>query len=53
MFPSQGCGLVTAAALRSIPSGHVIGVVVAKLDALQFGRATGDAWQNVNSASPW
>ncbi len=34
-------------------SGHVIGVVVAKLDALQVARATGDVPQNVNFAVHW
>jgi hypothetical protein len=42
-----------SAGLCSIPSGHVIGVVVAQLDSLQFARATGDLWQNVNFASWW
>ncbi len=31
-------------------SGHVIGVVVSKLDALKLARATGDIPQNVNFA---
>ncbi|MBT3171110.1 MAG: hypothetical protein HN333_06725, partial [Rhodospirillaceae bacterium] len=31
-------------------SGHVIGVVVSKLDALKMARATGDIPQNVNFA---
>jgi S1-C subfamily serine protease len=34
-------------------SGHIIGVVVAKLDALQVARATGDVPQNVNFAVHW
>lgn len=34
-------------------SGHVIGVVVAKLDALRVARATGDLPQNVNFAVHW
>jgi S1-C subfamily serine protease len=34
-------------------SGHVIGVVVAKLDALRVARATGDIPQNVNFAVHW
>lgn len=34
-------------------SGKVIGVVVAKLDALQVARATGDIPQNVNFAIHW
>lgn len=34
-------------------SGHVIGVVVAKLDALKVARATGDFSQNVNFAVHW
>jgi S1-C subfamily serine protease len=34
-------------------SGHVIGVVVAKLDALQVARVTGDVPQNVNFAVHW
>jgi hypothetical protein len=34
-------------------SGHVIGVVVAKLDALEVARATGDVPQNVNFAVHW
>ena len=34
-------------------SGHVIGVVVAKLDAIQVARATGDVPQNVNFAVHW
>jgi len=34
-------------------SGHVIGVVVAKLDAIQIARATGDVPQNVNFAVHW
>jgi len=34
-------------------SGHVIGVVVAKLDALQVARETGDVPQNVNFAVHW
>jgi S1-C subfamily serine protease len=34
-------------------SGHVIGVVVAQLDALQVARATGDVPQNVNFAVHW
>ncbi len=31
-------------------SGHVIGVVVAKLDAIKFARVTGDIPQNINFA---
>lgn len=34
-------------------SGHVIGVVVAKLDALQVARYTGDLPENVNFAVSW
>jgi hypothetical protein len=34
-------------------SGHVIGVVVAKLDAVAVARATGDVPQNVNFAVHW
>ena len=34
-------------------AGHVIGVVVAKLDALQVARVTGDVPQNVNFAVHW
>ncbi|HXX99358.1 MAG TPA: trypsin-like peptidase domain-containing protein [Candidatus Limnocylindrales bacterium] len=34
-------------------SGHVIGVVVAKLDTLQVARTTGDVPQNVNFAVHW
>lgn len=34
-------------------SGHVIGVVVAKLDVLQMARVTGDIAQNVNFAVHW
>ena len=34
-------------------SGHVIGVVVAKLDAVRVARATGDIPQNVNFAVHW
>ena len=34
-------------------SGHVIGVVVAKLDALEVARLTGDVPQNVNFAVHW
>lgn len=34
-------------------SGHVIGVVVAKLDAVKVARATGDVPQNVNFAVHW
>lgn len=34
-------------------SGHVIGVVVAKLDALKVARVTGDVPQNVNFAVHW
>lgn len=34
-------------------SGHVIGVVVAKLDAIQIARVTGDVPQNVNFAVHW
>jgi hypothetical protein len=34
-------------------SGHVVGIVVAKLDALNVARATGDVPQNVNFAVPW
>ncbi len=34
-------------------SGHVIGVVVSKLDAIQIARATGDVPQNVNFAVHW
>ena len=34
-------------------SGHVIGVVVAKLDALRMARLTGDVPQNVNFAVHW
>jgi len=34
-------------------SGHVIGVVVAKLDVLQVVRVTGDVPQNVNFAVHW
>ncbi len=34
-------------------SGHVIGVVVAKLDALTVARVTGDVPQNVNFAVHW
>jgi S1-C subfamily serine protease len=34
-------------------SGHVIGVVVAKLDALRVARAIGDIPQNVNFAVQW
>jgi len=34
-------------------SGHVIGVVVAKLDALRIARLTGDVPQNVNFAVHW
>ncbi len=34
-------------------SGHVIGVVVAKLDALKVARITGDVPQNVNFAVHW
>ena len=34
-------------------SGHVIGVVVAKLDALKIAEATGDVPQNVNFAVHW
>ena len=34
-------------------SGHVIGVVVAKLDALKVARVTGDIPQNVNFAVHW
>lgn len=34
-------------------SGHVIGVVVAKLDALQVASTTGDLPQNVNFAVHW
>jgi S1-C subfamily serine protease len=34
-------------------SGHVIGVVVGKLDALQVARETGDIPQNVNFAVHW
>lgn len=34
-------------------SGHVIGVVVSKLDAVQIARATGDVPQNVNFAVHW
>lgn len=45
--------MVTAAGLYLIASGHVIGVVVAKLDALRFARATGDLWQNLNFSSCW
>ena len=33
--------------------GHVIGVVVAKLDAIQIARAIGDVPQNVNFAVHW
>jgi len=33
--------------------GHVIGVVVAKLDALKVARVTGDVPQNVNFAVHW
>jgi hypothetical protein len=34
-------------------SGHVLGVVVGKLDALQVARTTGDVPQNVNFAVHW
>jgi S1-C subfamily serine protease len=34
-------------------SGHVIGVVVAKLDALKIAQITGDIPQNVNFAVQW
>jgi S1-C subfamily serine protease len=34
-------------------SGHVIGVIVAKLDALKMARSTGDVPQNVNFAVSW
>ena len=34
-------------------SGHVIGVVVAKLDAIRVAQATGDVPQNVNFAVHW
>jgi S1-C subfamily serine protease len=34
-------------------SGHVIGVVVAKLDAVKIAQATGDIPQNVNFAVQW
>jgi hypothetical protein len=34
-------------------SGHVIGVVVAKLDALRVAQFTGDVPQNVNFAVHW
>jgi len=34
-------------------SGHVVGIVVAKLDALNVARVTGDVPQNVNFAVPW
>lgn len=34
-------------------SGHVVGVVVAKLDALRVALATGDVPQNVNFAVHW
>ena len=34
-------------------SGHVIGVVVAKLDALRVAQSTGDVPQNVNFAVHW
>ena len=34
-------------------SGHVIGVVVAKLDAIRVAEATGDVPQNVNFAVHW
>ena len=34
-------------------SGHVVGIVVAKLDALNVARITGDVPQNVNFAVPW
>jgi hypothetical protein len=34
-------------------SGHVIGVVVAKLDALRVAQFTGDVSQNVNFAVHW
>lgn len=34
-------------------SGHVVGVVVAKIDALQIARVTGDVPQNVNFAVHW
>ena len=34
-------------------SGHVIGVVVAKLDALKVARLTGDVPQNVNFSVHW
>jgi S1-C subfamily serine protease len=34
-------------------SGHVIGVVVAKLDALKTAKLTGDIPQNVNFAIHW
>ena len=34
-------------------SGHVIGVVVSKLDVIQMAKATGDIAQNVNFAVHW
>jgi len=34
-------------------SGHIIGIVVAKLDALNVARITGDVPQNVNFAVSW
>jgi S1-C subfamily serine protease len=34
-------------------SGHVIGVIVSKLDALVMARETGDVPQNVNFAIHW